>query len=377
MKIAALGDSNTGNNNDPYYVTAAQTYFQLVADALGYPQAINAGKSGHTATAMLARVQTDVIAHDPDVCLVMAGTNEGDSSLTGNVPTASLVATYISQMGGILAALQAAGIKPIVISPAFALRPRMEGRLQALRDAGRQLCLERGVAFIDLFGKMQHDSHTLSTQAFNAWFLDIGGTPDTYHMGVTGHQRLAQLIVDSQFQGGVITAPSAGVSELFSTFLSASFGNMTGNTGRIRLHANQMTAPAGALTSFRLKLQAHADEPFTVGACYIGKRTSDCSMTGAQTVKVAGASTFTVPAGTSVWSDWVALSWDKVTDLIVSVYANGGASADKMAANSGTSLGDTWLKSGNDAATESVSGYTEYLGYQSLVAGIETDGHLV
>jgi len=373
MKIAALGDSNTGNNNDPYYVTAAQTYFKLVADDLSYTQAINAGKSGHTAASMLARIQTDVIAYAPDVCLVMAGTNETDSSITSGGTKAALVAAYINPMNDIITALKVAGIRPVVISPAFALRARAEGRLQALRDAGRELCLERGVAFVDLFGKMQHDSHTLSTSAFNAWFLDIGGTPDTYHMGITGHQRLAQLIVDSQFQGGVITVPSAGVSELFSTTLTTSFGNMTGNTGRIRLHANQMAVPVGTVTSMRLKLQAHADEPFTVGACYIGKRTSDCSMTGAQAVKAAGSSTFTVPAGTSVWSDWIAMSWDKVTDLIVSVYANGGASADKMAANSGTSLGDTWLKSGNDAATESASGYTEYVGYQSMVASIEAE----
>lgn len=377
MKIAALGDSNTGNNNDPYYVTAAQTYFQLVADALGYTQAINAGKSGHTATAMLWRVQTDVIAHAPDVCLVMAGTNEGDSSLTGNVPTASLVATYTSQMGGILAALQAAGIKPIVISPAFALRPRMEGRLQALRDAGRQLCLEQGVAFVDLFGKMQHDSHTLSTQAFNAWFLDIGGTPDTYHMGVTGHQRLAELILLSQYQHQAAQAPATTTGSVFVATHGSAFGNMTGNTARVQIYASQTTPPTGAVTSIRLKLQAHADEPFTVGACYVGQRTAGCSMQSPQPVKVAGSSTFTIPQGTAVWSDWIALAWDKVADLIVSVYANGGPNADKMSADFLSAAGATWLISGCDAATPAGVGYTEYTGYMSLIAGIETDGHLV
>lgn len=377
MKIAALGDSNTGNNNDPYYVTANQTYFQLVADALGYTQAINAGKSGHTATAMLWRIQTDVIAHAPDVCFVMAGTNEGDSSITSNVPTASLVATYTSQMGGILAALKAASIKPIVISPAFALRPRMEGRLQALRDAGRQLCLEHGVAFVDLFGKMQHDSHTLSMQAFNAWFLDIGGVPDTYHMGVTGHQRLAELILLSQHQHQAAQAPVQTTGSIFTATHGSSFGNMTGNTGRIQIYASQTTPPTGAVTSIRLKLQAHADEPFTVGACYVGKRTNGCSMDTPQPVKVSGASAFTISPGTAVWSDWIALAWDKVTDLIVSVYANGGPTADKMSAEFQSASGSTWLANGNDAATPTGTGYTEYAGYLSLISGIETDGHAV
>lgn len=374
MKIAALGDSNTGNNNDPYYVTAAQTYFQLVADALGYTQAINAGKSGHTATAMLTRIQTDVIAYDPDVCLVMAGTNECDSSITGNVPTASLVATYTSQMGGILDALHTAGVKPIVISPAFALRPRMEGRLQALRDAGQQLCLGRGVAFVDLFGKMQHDSHALTTTEFNAWFLDIGGTPDTYHMGVTGHQRLAELILLSQHQHQAAQAPAQTTGSIFTATHGSSFGNMTGSTGRVQIYASHTTPPTGAVTSIRLKLQAHADEPFTVGACYVGQRTAGCSMQSPQPVKVAGASVFTIPQGSAVWSDWISMTWDKVSDLIVSVHANGGPTADKMSADFLSAAGSTWLKSGNDASAPTGSGYTEYTGYLSLVSAIEGNG---
>lgn len=375
MKIVALGDSNTGNNNSPYYVSANQTYFQLAASALGYAQAINAGKSGHTATAMLARVQTDVIAHAPDACFVMAGTNETDSSLTGGVSAVDLVETYSEKLGGIIAALLAAGVKPIVISPPLSLRPRMEGRLQMLRDVAQQLCLHHGAAFVDLFGKMQHDSHVMDAAEFNAWFLDIGGVPDAYHLGVTGHERLARLIVASQFQGGVVVPPPpANVGEAFSTILTGSFGNMTGNTGRVRIHASQTTPPAGAVTSIRLKLQAHADEPFTVGACYVGKCSGGCSVDAFAAVLVGGVAAFTIPAGGSVWSDWIALAWDKVTDLVVPVYADGGPSADKMAANSGTGLGDTWLKSGNDAATPSGIGYTEYGGYLSLVAALECSG---
>lgn len=374
MKIAALGDSNTGNACTPYYVTANQTYFKLVADALGYTEAINAGVSGNTATAMLARIQADVIDHNPNVCLVMAGTNETDSSITNNLAVDSLVATYTSAMGSIITALQTAGIKPVIISPPYSLRPRMEGRLQKLRDAGLVLCVTRGVAFVDLFGRMQHDSETLSTSTFNQWYLDISGNPDLYHMGVTGHQRAADLISTTQFQIGSSGGGSTGTGSILNVALTSSFGNMDGSTARIKIMASATTPPSGVVTKIRLKLQAHADEAFSVAKCYIGKCTSGVSVAAFAPVQVGASSSFTVAQGSTVWTDWVTMDWDKTTNLVVSLYANGGSTADKMAAVSGSSAGNTWLKSGDDAATGTASGYAEYTGYLSLVTNIETDG---
>lgn len=373
MKLAALGDSNTGNNKNPYYVSSAQTYFKLVADALGYSDSINAGVSGNTATQMLNRVTADIVAFGPNVCFVMAGTNEADSSITYSLEADLLVATYSDALSGIITALQAANIKPVIISPPYSMRPRMEGRLQLLRDAAQNLCSARGVAFVDLFGRMQRDSETLTTAIFNAWYLDVGGAPDLYHMGVTGHQRLADLILTTQLQYSAATPASVNGS-ILATTLTGSFGNMDGSTARIKILAAATTPPTGPATKMRLKLQAHADEPFTVAKCYLGKCTSGVSVGSFVQLQVASSNAFTVPQCSSVWTDWVNIDWNKTADLVVSLYANGGSTADRMAAASGSAAGNTSLKSGDDAANITASGYADYSGYLSLVASIETDG---
>lgn len=376
MKLVALGDSNTGNNLNPYYVTESQTYFKLIADALGYVQAINAGVSGNKSGQMLARVQSDVIAHAPDVCLVMAGTNDAAASITNGTATDTLVADYITNMAGIIAALNAANIKPVIFSPPFSLAPRLEGRLQRMTDALRQLCASSGVAFVDLFGKMRADSDTMPASAFNQWFLDVAGSPDLYHLGATGHQRIADLFLLSQLQF-VAQAPATQEGTALSVTLTGSFGNMDAKTVRTRIKPAAMTLPSGAVTKIRLTLQGHADEPLTLAKCCIGKRNAvgdPCDAVSLASLQVAGASAFTVPAGGQVVTDWLPFMWNKTDDLIVSFYSNGGASSDKLASASGTAAGDTYLKNGDEAAIADVTGFSEYLGYLSLVTKVETDG---
>lgn len=380
MKLAALGDSNTGNNRNPYYVAASETYFQLVSAALGYETAINAGVSGDTAGGGLARLQADVIAYSPSVCTVMFGTNEVDGSITANTQIDALISSYRSNIDGIITALLAASIKPVIVSPPFALRARAEGRLAALRDSLRELCIRRNVAFVDLFGKMQEDSNTQTASYFNQWFMDIGGTPDTYHIGVTGHQRIANTILAGQLAIGSSTPPPSPPEDsgtVLNATLDGNFGNIDGKTIKVRIKAAQLSPPSGAVTKIRLGLQGHADEPLTLAKLYIGQKATSGDAYDAASLsqmKVGGSSAFTVPQGTQVWTDWLTFSWDKTSDLIVSLYCNAGANADKMAAASPSAIGDTHLKNGDEAATANATGFTAYNGYLSLVAKIETDG---
>lgn len=376
MKLVALGDSNTGNNRTPYYVAEGETYFKIIANAMGYDQAINAGVSGNTASAMLARIGTDVLPHAPAVCLVMAGTNEADASITNAIPVDSLVSTYRSAMGGIISALVSASIKPVVISPPYSLKPRMEGRLQAIRAAARNLCMARGVQFVDLFGRMQADSETMGTSLFNQWYMDINGTPDLYHMGVTGHQRIASHFLANQMQVGVVP-PASAVGTVLDVALPTIFGNMDAKTIKCRIKAAGLTFPPGQVTKIRLTLQGHADEPLTLAKCYLGKKNAVGDAYDAVSLaplQVVGASSFTVPAGGQIVTDWLPFIWNKSDDLIVSFYCNGGASSDKLAAASSSVIGDTYLKNADEAATVNATGFTEYLGYLSLVTKIETDG---
>ncbi len=79
MKIVCFGDSITGIY---YHTGGRRAWSHALGDALGiiYPKAqvtmINAGISGNTTTDALARMQTDVLNHQPNLIAVMFGMND-------------------------------------------------------------------------------------------------------------------------------------------------------------------------------------------------------------------------------------------------------------------------------------------------------------
>jgi len=97
-KIAFLGDS----------ITQLGTYPTVVAATFG-ATAINAGIAGQTTSAMLARVDTDVIAQHPDLCVLFAGTNDAYFG----TPIAQFQADY----DAVLSKLKSAKIPVVVVTP--------------------------------------------------------------------------------------------------------------------------------------------------------------------------------------------------------------------------------------------------------------------
>lgn len=69
----------------------------------------NAGVSGNTSADALARVQSDVIAHRPDKCFVMLGTNDAGTSTS--------LTTYAANITAIANRLKNARIMPIFVAP--------------------------------------------------------------------------------------------------------------------------------------------------------------------------------------------------------------------------------------------------------------------
>jgi lysophospholipase L1-like esterase len=97
-KIVFLGDS----------ITQYGTYPRAVGTALGL-SVINAGVSGQTAAQMLARVNRDVIAVHPTLCVLFCGTNDASSG----TPIAQFQATIET----LLTKLQSAGIAVVLVTP--------------------------------------------------------------------------------------------------------------------------------------------------------------------------------------------------------------------------------------------------------------------
>jgi lysophospholipase L1-like esterase len=76
LKIVAFGDSTTAPREG-----LKSPYSQVLSDELprrGVPATIiNAGVPGNNTTQALARLQTDVLAHKPDVVIIQFGINDG------------------------------------------------------------------------------------------------------------------------------------------------------------------------------------------------------------------------------------------------------------------------------------------------------------
>ncbi len=178
-----------------------------------------------------------------------------------------------------------------------------------------------------------------------------------------------------QASNGASAAPN-GEGAILSATLDSNFGNITGKTARIEIKAAALAVPGGAPTKVRVTLHATGDEPFSIGAAYIGHKASSGDAWDAASLAPLlfdGQGGVTIPTGGSVVSDWLDFAWDKSADLIVSLYCDGGPSDDKMPAATGT-VHATHLKSGNEAGLADVSGYYSYGGYLSAVGRIETDG---
>lgn len=72
MKIICLGDSLTYG----YGVARAVTWTALLSNGADGPEVVNRGISGDTTGGMLARLETDVLAEDSDLVLLMGGSND-------------------------------------------------------------------------------------------------------------------------------------------------------------------------------------------------------------------------------------------------------------------------------------------------------------
>lgn len=110
LTIVALGSSSTegAGASSPQANYPNRLEALLRADLPGVElRVINAGKSGETTQDMLARMDSDVLIHDPDLVIWQAGGNE---VLQGRDP-----ATFLGQMREGLRRLREAGIEVVLM----------------------------------------------------------------------------------------------------------------------------------------------------------------------------------------------------------------------------------------------------------------------
>lgn len=370
MKLVFAGDSITAAQ----YVTAAETFATRIAAALGY-DAINSGVSGQTAAQLLAGISAQILTHAPNACIVMIGTNDVALAWAADAPNAPMVASYIAALSSLIDQLKASGIHTTVFSPPLSKRPQEAHRMLPLASALADLCAAKGVAFFDVAGRMAADAR--NSGAFMGWFL--GEPLDNYHLSATGHQRIADGFLATQ----LAVAPPASIPPqsptgllLDAAPLATSFGNISGFTVRVKISRASFAAIPGQVTQMRFALRAHADEPMALSKLFFGPRAAAGDAIDAASLtalRVAGATSFTIPAGSLVWTDWAPCS-DKTSDIVLSMFCNAGAASDKLAAKYPHTGSSTALKAGDEAAIANVSSFTVYADYLSLVEKVEADG---
>ena len=181
VRIVCFGDSVTGIY---YHTGSRRAYTTMLGIALRKTNAdakvemINAGISGHTTVNALARIDTDVLRHKPDLVTVMFGLND---------MARVSVADYRANLKTIVSKCRDIGAEVVLAPPnnvvSTSSRPTKKLLLycQAVRDVGREL----GVPVCDCYREMD------GIRAANNfdWRLLMS---DAIHPNMDGHKRIAE-----------------------------------------------------------------------------------------------------------------------------------------------------------------------------------------
>ena len=187
-RIAWLGDSVTkGTSYGGVGVTDTFAYKVGVANGYAVIDIINAGVNSDTSAGMLARLNSDVIACSPSVCVLECGLNDWQTG----VP----VSAFRANVAAIFTALKAANIKPVFLSKMQRGSTADFAAYQSYLQAAEDECAVQGVNCVDLYREECASYLYLSNAAFYANYVDA------VHLTVAGHQFVADLFARPKYAG--------------------------------------------------------------------------------------------------------------------------------------------------------------------------------
>ncbi|MGI8978067.1 MAG: DUF2920 family protein [Pirellulaceae bacterium] len=182
-RIVCFGDSITG----AYYHTGGERAWcdmlRLAVQRV-YPQArlemVNAGVSGNTTAAGLARMEKDVIARQPHLVVVMFGMND-----VARLP----LDDYVANLTTIIRRSHAAGAAVILCTPntVYENPGRPVAKLAELSERVRKLAKEANLLVADCFA----ETTALKERDLLTWML---GMSDEIHPNMNGHRAMAEVV---------------------------------------------------------------------------------------------------------------------------------------------------------------------------------------
>lgn len=174
MKILCIGDSNTYGYDPRSYIGSRYPEEVRWTDRLKGHDVINCGLNGMTIPRNHQRQVGLVNLHEPDLVIVMLGTNDLMSCLSADEIT--------GRMGAFLDSIMSAGKPVLLIAPPilqygeWVLDDEIVEESEALGDKYRELAEEKGCRFADA-GK---------------WGIEV--TFDGVHFSPEGHATFAQRL---------------------------------------------------------------------------------------------------------------------------------------------------------------------------------------
>lgn len=186
ITVVCFGDSVTG----VYYHTGGQrAYTAMVEIGLerAWPDAaitaINAGISGHTTVNALARIDTDVLAHKPDLVTVMFGLND-----MTRVP----LDDYRANLRAIVERCRAIGAEVMLCTPNSVTDTpdRPTETLLTYVAVVREVAVEMEAPLADCYGSFE----VVRGERPFEWAMLMS---DEIHPNMAGHKRIAETIVET------------------------------------------------------------------------------------------------------------------------------------------------------------------------------------
>jgi acyl-CoA thioesterase I len=205
-RIVVLGDSITQLGGEPGGYVSLLSRWLADGRHPGHPlEVVNAGVSGHRSPDMLARFETDVVAHRPDLVLTSVGTNDvwhafrdwntGLDHPLGDLPAGVPLGAFIANVDEMISMAQASGIRVVLVSPAIVhedLERPENVRLARYVWAERRLAASRGCRFVDLHGPFRLVTRVWRRHAGPAMNIL---TVDGVHLNAAGNHLMAATIL--------------------------------------------------------------------------------------------------------------------------------------------------------------------------------------
>jgi acyl-CoA thioesterase-1 len=195
VRIVTLGDSITRGVRAG--VKPEETFAAVLQDSLRKKKitarVINVGIGGERTDQALARLAKGVIALKPQIVTVMYGTNDSYVDPGQKEPRLT-IKQYEDNLNKLIAELQKAGIKPVLMTPPCwgakaknGIGENPKPRLEQYVDACRKVAKETKTPLVDHFAYWSEKRKA---------GVDIGQwTTDQCHPNPQGHRELAELMM--------------------------------------------------------------------------------------------------------------------------------------------------------------------------------------